>query len=88
MAPAMKPAICWRTSMEKDRRRCPVTYNSRIRHAAKGVDLPKQDSIAPNIRLGGEPLKIPHQTKGLHKAAQKATDNGNMLSVQVQISGV
>ena len=32
------------------------TYDSGIRHAPKGVDLPQQDPITPDVRLGGEAL--------------------------------
>ena len=33
------------------------TYNSGIRHAPKGIDLPQQDPITPDVRLGGEALE-------------------------------
>ena len=33
------------------------TYNSGIRHTPKGVDLPQQDPITPDVRLGGEALQ-------------------------------
>lgn len=61
-----KPAPCWGPT----ELRVPGTYNSRIRHAAKRVDLPEQDSIAPHVRLGGKPLEnnSPHQTRGTDTA--------------------
>lgn len=33
-----------------------LTYNSGVRHAPKGVDLPQEDPVAPHVRLGGKPL--------------------------------